>query len=300
MKTIEAFEKEIEMQKNFLQRFVPQKTLSEQKVRKAIFCGAGDSFAVAQLAEVFSGFRARVFDPLDLLKNKELSKDRDLYLISISGNTIANVKLARAKKNSTAITANPQSKLAKTCKKSIILKYPSSGIFTSGSISFLSAVMTCISLVSKPRMRDVPCLYERAKNQARAVTLRGKIFVLGNLHTYPVAMYAAAKLYETIGADAYYERIEEFAHMELFSATKGDTVIIFEEKNNHTALLEKNLKSCGLKVFLFDPLTKSILDQVLFFIFLSQFIALFQAKNKKDCFFVEAKKLRSASSSMIY
>lgn len=300
MKTIKAFQKEIEMQKNFLQRFVPQKMLSERKKRKAIFCGAGDSFAAAQLAEVFSGFKARAFDPLDLLKNKELAKNRDLYLISISGNTISNVKLARIIKNSTAITANPQSKLAKACKKSIILKYPNSGIFTSGSISFLSSVMTCISMVSKPRMRDVPCIYERAKNLARTVSLRGKIFLLGNLHTYPVALYAAAKLYEVIGVDAHYERIEEFAHMGLFSAAKGDTVIIFEEKNNHSTLLEKNLKSCGLKVFLVDPLTKSILDQVLFFIFLSQFIALFRAKNKKDCFFVEAKKLRSASSSMIY
>lgn len=300
MKTIEAFQKEIEMQKNFLQRFVPQKMLSERKKRKAIFCGAGDSFAAAQLAEVFSGFKARAFDPLDLLKNKELAKNRDLYLISISGNTISNVKLARIIRNSTAITANPQSKLAKACKKSIILKYPNSGIFTSGSISFLSSVMTCISMVSKPRMRDVPCIYERAKNLARTVSLRGKIFLLGNLHTYPVAMYAAAKLYEVVGVDAHYERIEEFAHMGLFSAAKGDTVIIFEEKNNHSTLLEKNLKSCGLKVFLVDPLTKSILDQVLFFIFLSQFIALFRAKNKKDCFFVEAKKLRSASSSMIY
>ena len=300
MKTIEAFQKEIEMQKNFLQRFVPQKMLSVRKKSKAVFCGAGDSFAAAQLAEVFSGFRARAFDPLDLLKNKELVKNRDLYLISISGNTMSNVKLARIIKNSTAITANPQSKLAKACKKSIILKYPNSGIFTSGSISFLSSVMTCVSMVSKPCVKDVPCIYERAKNLASTVSLNGKIFLLGNLHTYPVAMYTAAKLYEVVGIDTHYERIEEFAHMGLFSATKGDTVIIFEEKNNHTTLLEKNLKSCGLKVFLVDPLTKSILEQVLFFIFLSQFIALFQAKNKKECFFVEAKKLRSASSSMIY
>ena len=45
-------------------------------------------------------------------------------------------------------------------------------------------------------------------------------------------MYCAAKFYEILGYDAHYSRIEQFSHMELFSAKKGDTVIIFEEKNS--------------------------------------------------------------------
>ena len=62
-----------------------------------------------------------------------------------------------------------------------------------------------------------------------------RIFVLGNLFTFPLAMYCAAKFYEILGYDAHYSRIEQFSHMELFSAQKGDTVIIFEmakEKNS--------------------------------------------------------------------
>jgi len=108
MPTIAAFEKEIKMQPKFLEKFVPQKPLSAKKQKRAIFCGTGDSFLSAQLGETFSDFRAGAFDPLDLIKNKRLLKDRDLYLLSISGNTISNVKLAKTTKNTTAITANPK------------------------------------------------------------------------------------------------------------------------------------------------------------------------------------------------
>jgi len=81
MSTIIAFEKEIGMQLKFLENFLPQRQLSHAKQEKAIFCGTGDSFAAAQLAEVFSDFRARAHDPLDLIKNKKLLTGHDLYLI---------------------------------------------------------------------------------------------------------------------------------------------------------------------------------------------------------------------------
>ncbi len=302
MSTIAAFEKEIKLQVTFAQRFVSQKQLSISKQKQAIFCGTGDSFVSALLAEAFSEFRARAFDPLDLLKNKKLVKNKKLYLISISGNTVSNIKLAKASKNTTAITANPQSRLAGACKKSILLKYPNSGIFTAGSISFLASALTCISLVSKVKMRNVFRFYKKAETQSRKVRLGGKVFLLGNLHTFPLAMFGAAKIYEITGLDAYYERIEQFSHTGLFSAKRGDTVIIFEEKNKYNSKLASSLKKYGLRVVQIQPNTKDIQETVLFFIFVSEFIALYHAKkkNQKDCFFVTAKKLRKASSSMIY
>ena len=74
-------------------------------------------------------------------------------------------------------------------------------------------------------------------------TVSKRIFVLGNLFTFPLAMYCAAKFYEILGYDAHYSRIEQFSHMELFSAQKGDTVIIFEEKNPHNKQLAKISKN---------------------------------------------------------
>ncbi|MGI0083288.1 MAG: sugar isomerase [Nitrosopumilaceae archaeon] len=302
MSTIAAFEKEIKMQLDFLQNFVPQKPLSIAKQKRTIFCGTGDSFVSAQLAEVFSDFRVKAFDPLDLLKNKRLLKGHDLYLISISGNTISNVKLAKNSKKTIAITANLQSKLGKTCQKLISLNYQNSGIFTGGTISFLASALTCISLVTKYRISSISKIYQKAKMQASKVSLRGKVYILGNLHTMPIAVFFAAKLYEVLGLDAHYQRIEQFSHMELFSARRGDTVIIFEEKNRHNFQLQHILKKYGLDVVQIQPNTKNIQGIILFFIFVSEFIALYHAKkkNKKDCFFVEAKKLRQTSSSMIY
>lgn len=300
--TIAAFEKEIKMQPKFLEKLVPHKPLSVEKQKRAIFCGTGDSFLSAKIGEIFSDFRAKAFDPLDLIKNKRLLKDHDLYLISISGNTISNVKLAKTAKSTTAITTNSQSRLARVCQKSIILKYPHSGIFTAGSISFLSSAMTCLSLVSKYHIRSISKIYNQARTQSKKVNLRGKIYLLGNLHTMPIAMFCAAKLYEVSGLDAHYAGIEQFSHMELFSARKGYTVIIFEEKNRHTSKLTMYLKKYGLHVVQMQPNTKNIQEIVLFFIFVSEFIALYHAKKKnmKDCFFVKAKKLRDVSSSMIY
>jgi fructoselysine-6-P-deglycase FrlB-like protein len=302
LKTIFAFEQEIKMQKNFLQRFVPQKPLSESQQKKTIFCGTGDSFVAAQIAQVFSNFRSVVFDPLDLLKNKKLVRDSQVYLISISGNTISNVKLAKAIKNGIGITANPQSKLAKNCKKTIILNYENTGVLTAGSISFLASFMTCLSLVSKITIRNVSIIYKNAETQSKKVSLRGKVFLLGNLHTFPLAMFGAAKLYEVTGLDAHYERIEPFSHMGLFSAKKGDTVIIFENRNKHNFMLANVLKRYGLNVICFDPKTKNMQEIILFFIFVSEFMALYHAKkkNQKDVYFVKAKKLRHVSSSMIY
>ncbi|MGH9999263.1 MAG: sugar isomerase [Nitrosopumilaceae archaeon] len=302
MSTIAAFEKEIKLQVSFVQDFVSQKQLSVQTQKQTIFCGTGDSFVSAQLAEVFSDFRARALDPLNLLKNKKLAKNKKLYLISISGNTISNIKLAETSKNMTAITANPQSRLANACKKLILLNYPNSGIFTAGSISFLASALTCISLVSKVKIRNVSKIYETAQTQSSKVKLKGKIFLLGNIHTFPVTMFGAAKLYEVGGLDAHYERIEQFSHTGLFSAKRGDTVMVFEEKNKYNSKLASSLKKYGLHVVQLQPNTKNIQETVLFFIFVSEIIALDHAKkkNQKDCFFVTAKKLRKASSSMIY
>jgi len=302
MPTITAFEKEIAMQLEFLKRFAPQRQLSHIKQRKAIFCGTGDSFVSVLLAEVFSNFQAKAHDPLDLTKNTKLVAGHDLYIVSISGNTSSNIGLAKHSKQTTAITANPQSNLAKACDRTIPLKFRNTGIITSGSISFLASALTCISLVSRCKIRNTLKLYSKAQRIAKRINLQGNVYVLGNLHTYPIAMFCAAKLYEVLGTNAHYERIEQFSHMGLFSCHKGDTIIIFEEENLHNQKLIKHLKDCSLGTIRISSPSKNLLEKVLFLIFVSELIALYSAKRKKmkECYFVQAKKLRNASSAMIY
>ncbi len=302
MNTIEAYEYDISLQSEFLKKFKKQKPISPKNQKNIIFTGSGDSLASAMLAEVFSNFCVKAMDPLDLLKNKFLVKDKIVYFVSISGNTISNIKVAKEAKKSIAITSKPKSRLAKMCSESIILQSKNSDVFTAGSISFLESALTCLSLVCPIVISKNDGIFKKVNSEAKKSKVTKRVFVLGNAYTYPVAMYCAAKFYELVGYDAHYERIEQFSHMELFSIKKGDTVIIFEEKNKHNSLLAKNLRNIGLHVIAPKFISKNKISQIIFYTFFSQLLTLFEAKKqkKKDCNFVVQKKLRSVSDKMIY
>ncbi|MGI0004431.1 MAG: sugar isomerase [Candidatus Nitrosotenuis sp.] len=301
LKTVEAFEKDIYLQLAFLKHAKFQKPLTESMQKKTVFCGSGDSLAAAMLAEVFSDYRIRALDPLDVVKNKKLLKGKRAYFVSVSGNTISTVRAANLANHSAAITRNQSSRLAKACAGMIKLAYEDSGILTCGSVGFFASMMTCMSLARKTRI-NARNLFLAAKTQSKKITLRNNVYVLGNQYTYPLAMYAVAKMYEALGANAHYEKIEQFSHMGLFSARRGDTVIIFEEKNMHIEKLARHLKNLGIHTHNPHIGSKSKTDHAVFYTFVSQFVALYNAKRKhlSDCYFVTSKKIRNASSNMIY
>ena len=301
MNTIEAYENDIELQLDFLKSFRKQVPLSYNQQKDAIFSGSGDSLASAMLAESFSGGMVKVMDPLDLYRNKQLIKSKHIYFVSISGNTLTNIKVAKIAKSVTAITSKPESRLAKVSNEIILLTAPNNEIFTAGSISFLDSALTCISLIKKIVIPKDSKLFSKAKLDAKKAKVSNRIFVLGNLFTFPLAMYCAAKFYEILGYDAHYSRIEQFSHMELFSVQNGDTVIIFERENSHNQQLGRNLKKIGINVIHPNVPSKKI-SQMLYYTFFSQLLVLFEAKKKKkkDCHFVTAKKIRNVSNQMIY
>ncbi|HXG73264.1 MAG TPA: SIS domain-containing protein [Candidatus Nitrosotenuis sp.] len=301
MNTIEAFEADIFLQPEFLKKFRGQEQLPEKTLRQSVFCGSGDSLAAAMLAEAFSDYRARAVDPLDAIKNKRLLAGKKAYFVSISGNTVSNIKAAPLAQHSTAITKNPSSRLAEICDDVIALRYSDSGVVTSGSVGFLASALTCISLVKKFKMQDPKKLFGLAQSAAKMITPKNRIFILGNQYTYPLAMYGAAKMYEVLGHDAHYERIEQFSHMGLFCARQGDTVILLEQKNKHAQLLAGHLEKLGLHVH--QPnIAASKIDQIIFYAFVLQLVALNAAAKLRlsDCHFVTSKKIRTASSAMIY
>lgn len=301
MNTIEAYERDIQRQSEFLRNFKKQKPLSLQQQKNTIFTGSGDSLASAMLAEAFSDLRIRAMDPLDLVKNTKIAKNNTIYFVSISGNTISNIKVAKIAKKSIALTSKDKSRLATVCDTSIILQAPNSDVFTAGSISFLETALTCISLVIPITIPEID-IYKKAYSDAKKTKIGKRIFFLGNQYTFPVAMYGAAKIFELVGYDAHYERIEQFSHMELFSAKKGDTVIIFEEKNPHNLTLVKNLRKVGINAILPNVSFGDMISQIIYFVIFSQSLSLFEAKRlgKKDCNFVLQKKLRKVSDNMIY
>ena len=300
MNSIEAYERDIHLQLDFLKSFRKQKTLSTNQQKNILFSGSGDSLVSSLLAESFSGGVVKAMDPLDLYRNKELVKSKHVYFVSISGNTITNIKVARIAKKAIAITSKPQSKLATASDRIILLVSPNSGVFTAGSISFLESALTCISLVNNIQVPKVT-LFAKADSFAKKAKISKRIFVLGNLYTFPLAMYCAAKFYEILGYDVHYSRIEQFSHMELFSAKKGDTVIIFDEKNSHTKQLGKSLKKIGINV-IHPDIPSEKLSQIIYCTFFSQLVPLYEAKKKrkKECHFVTAKEIRNVSNQMIY
>lgn len=302
MNTIDAMSADIDIQVDFLGRFKPQKMIPKGKQKNIVICGSGDSLCAAMLAESFSDYSIRALDPLDVIKNKKILEDKRAYFVSVSGNTISNVRAARLGKNRTAITKNPQSRLGKICEKLVRLDYSDSGILTSGTIGFLSCAMTCISLASGFRIENAAKIFAAAKSKSRNITPTNKIYILGNQYTYPIAMYAAAKLGEVLGQDSHYERIEQFLHMGLFTANPGDTIIILEQKNSHTKQMMSHFSKLGLHVYNPSANFKNTISQVLFYTFVSQLIPLNVARKKRirDCYFITQKKTRAASSDMIY
>ena len=297
MNTVDAFYNDISLQLEFLEKFVPQKVASTNLA----FCGSGDSLCAAMLAEAFSNYTIKSHDPLEIAKNPRIIKNKRAYFVSVSGNTVANIRAAKLARNSTAITKNHTSKLAKTCKNIIPLDYSDSGILTAGSIGFLASALTCISLVQNFKIKNAKKLFHSAKSQSK-INLKNKVYFLGTQYTYPITVYASAKLGEVLGIDSHYERIEQFSHMGLFCAKPGDTIIIFEQKNKHNSKLSSYLRRLGF--FVYNPTvpSKNKVEQIIFYTFVSQFIALNLARKKKikDCYFITQKKIRAASSAMIY
>jgi len=111
---------EISNQTIDLPRFASQ--LREKHIPKLehsslVFTGSGDSYAAAVFAQELSHGEANASDPYELLTNIQRVRGKNLVIVSVSGRTRTNIKLARnamgiaAKK--IAITANPESPLAR-------------------------------------------------------------------------------------------------------------------------------------------------------------------------------------------
>src|SRR5437870_9981355 len=88
--------------------------------------------------------------------NISRTRRKTLVIISVSGKTKTNIELARKAKRmareTIAVTANPESPLAKECDQTLQLKYRTIGIVTSGTVRCTSSLLACALLLgSLPR-----------------------------------------------------------------------------------------------------------------------------------------------------
>jgi len=282
--------------------------------------GSGDSFIAASIATYLSSYRIITCYPTSIILNPGILDCRDLYIISVSGNTAHNIvvaKLASQKDiKTTAITANPQSELAKSCDKIIRIKYRRSGAPTSGTISFLSCVLICLALVTRVNCnpKDVRMSFEMANRKVEVLLdkISDKslsILFLGDGLLYPVAHYGSLKMNEVLGVKSFHYSLQEYCHAPLFGLKKNDTVIILngtEGQNPNAAKtrnkLFENLSRLNYSVFSLNFSGSSPITCLLQSIFAVQLLALKKAEKKglRDCFFVQNKELFDTSSACIY
>lgn len=288
--------------------------------RNCVMTGSGDSFIAALIATYLSNYRIICCYPSSIILNPGILNCRDLYIISISGYTAHNIvaaKLARQKNiKTTAITANPQSELAKSCDRIIRIKYKGSGALTSGMISFLCSVLICLALITKVTCnpKDLRRSFEIANSKVDILLDKIpdrslSILFLADGLLYPVAHYGSLKMNEVLGVRSFPYSLQEYCHAPLFSLKKNDTVIILngtEARNAHTTktrnkLFEK-LSRLNYSVFSLNFSGSSSVSCLLQSIFAVQLLALKKAEKNgmTDCFFVQNRELLDTSSACIY
>lgn len=314
MNAIEAMQAEIEYQVQDLHNL----NLSSPWVRDSLFVGSGDSYVAGLAAQYFSGSHAICCYPIDIIKNPSLVERRNLFIVSISGNTLANILAAKiAKKHGvskiTALTARPSSRLAKSCDQTIELKYRNTGIITAGTISFVASMIKCISLTIQLRLpSDLRKIYNRAETQAKQVISKidnksrsssssSSYFILGNGQLHAIAMYGALKFNEVFGASAMVYPVEEFCHSPLFSIKETDQAIVLGDNDDNNRKLSKRLNEEGFSSVhvRFKNTGIELLLQATFFIQLLV-LKLAQKYGLTNCHFLSNKKLLRVSSDFIY
>jgi fructoselysine-6-P-deglycase FrlB-like protein len=317
MNAIEAMQSEIEYQVQDL-----HKLHLSSPVSNCLFVGSGDSYIAGLAAQYFSGSRAICCSPIDIIKNPLLVKRRNLFVVSISGNTQANIIAAKiAKKHGvgtiSALTARSSSRLAKSCDQTIELKYKNTGITTAGTISFTASMIKCISLSTELQLpSNLRKMYNRAENQAKQAISKiddksnssssTSYFILGNSQLHAIAMYGALKFNEVFGAKAIAYPTEEFCHSPLFSIKETDQAIVLGGEEDHddddnSSKLSKRLNEEGFaSVHVgFKRTGIELLLQATFFIQLFV-LKLAQKYSLTSCYFLRNEKLLRVSSDFIY
>ena len=317
MNAIEAMQAEIEYQVQDL-----YKLELSSPVSNCLFVGSGDSYIAGLAAQYFSGSHAICCSPIDIIKNHLLVKRRNLFVVSISGNTQANILAAKiARKHGvgtiSALTTRSSSRLAKSCDQTIELKYKNTGITTAGTISFTASMIKCISLSTELQLpSNLRKMYNRAEKQAKHAISKiddksnssssssTSYFILGNSQLHAIAMYGALKFNEVFGAKAMAYPTEEFCHSPLFSIKETDQAIVLggeDDDDDNSRKLSKRLNEEGFtSVHVgFKRTGIELLLQATFFIQLFV-LKLAQKYGLTSCYFLRNKKLLRVSSDFIY
>ena len=313
--SLEAMEQEISNQVEDLPAFA-RELGEDDRFRhldpsRMIFTGSGDSLASSLFAHYLSEMRAFAADPFELQLHPKVAKNKTIFITSVSGKTRTNVQLAKrvrglAKKR-VAITANPESPLAKECDDVIRLQYRSLGILTSGTASFSASLLAVASLIRRlPKLDSLRMMERRATEWARGLRVhpRGGFLFVGSGTGYSLAMYAAFKIHEVLGLWAEYQHTEQVGHSQLFSLQeKSDNLLFISPSSDEkTSEVFRVLSKNGFLAYLLKGSTADPVLAALQLTFCIQRLALNLGRKMgfQECAFVTDKKRLALSSRLIY
>jgi len=313
--SLDAMEQEIRNQVEDLPAFARELGRDDRfrhlDLYRMIFTGSGDSFASSLFAHYLSSMQALAADPYELQLYPQVAKNKTIFITSVSGKTRTNIQLARkvkgVAKKRVAITANPESPLAKECDDVIRLRYRSSGTLTSGTASFSASLLAVASLIRRlPKLDALPIMERRAAEWAQGLRVhpRGEFLFVGSGTGYALAMYAAFKIHEVLGLPAQYQHTEQLGHSQLFSLQKKSDNLLFlsPSSDKKTSQVYQALSKSGFNAYLLrsdrrDPILGTL--QVMFCL---QHLALYLGRKMglQECAFLADKKRLALSSRLIY
>ncbi len=197
----------------------------------SVFVGAGDSYAAALVAFYASRAGCIALDPYVLVAYPEIAAGREVFFISVSGRTAANVEAAarvrRLAKSTTAITSEGTNRLSELTDHAVKLPVRPAPR-SPGLMSFSLSALAVLNISANAGGCDFEGAMHRAeKDSLEMVFSKGMTYFLGNASAHAITVYSAAKVYEFLGAKAQGELLEEFSHLELFSLGESDSVNIF-------------------------------------------------------------------------
>jgi len=263
MNTIDAYEQEVIMQLDELPRVLKELEskdiwLSKDEQCRAVITGSGDSYAAALAVERLSSFRIRCIDPYEFISvacngDNYMHERNIIYIISVSGETRASIDAAKRAKDMglkvVALTSNTTSRLANIADSIIELRFKRTGILTAGSIGFTTSLLVAASLVHAIDSNSIDIIRLFKLTDTSSIELKDSNYIVGDVLTYPITVYFSAKIYEVLGLKSQYCMLEQFKHMQIFSLSASDKVIILTD---HGKILAEGLLSNGIDATLIE------------------------------------------------
>jgi len=273
-----------------------------------IYVGSGDSYVAGLIVEYLTNHKCRCYSPSDLF-NSRFIKNKTYCFISVTGNTKANIEVARrasqAGVKTVAVTLNKKSKLTQFCDIIVLPEITRTDTPTAGFSTFVANVVTCLQISGTTVPQKFEVWHKNgvllSLNLLESILLpkEESIYLLGNNILYAIALYTSFQMAEFFGSSVYAHKLEEFCHSPIFGLKNSDHVWILGQNESQ---VNQRLSMLGLRHSYIELYNLDIFTQLFESIFFVQNLMLLLAQRHgvTELQYVMMKDVLQASSDIIY